>query len=114
MREGHQPLDRDPGRRWCACRRIGGAGRGAQAHAEAVRGAMPGSRLGAGRRPGFLAGGFALLIVLLASLAQPPRAFAHAALVGSQPPDGVTLADSPATLKLTFNEPVSPLVVRLL
>ena len=75
---------------------------------------MPGSRAGAARRPGLLAGGFALLVVVLAGLAQPPPAFAHAALVGSQPPDGATLADPPATLKLTFNEPVSPLVVRLI
>jgi len=75
---------------------------------------MPGSRAGAARRPGLLAGGFALLVVVLAGLAQPSPAFAHAALVGSQPPDGATLADPPATLKLTFNEPVSPLVVRLI
>jgi copper transport protein len=33
--------------------------------------------------------------------------------VGSEPPDGATLTDPPAALKLNFNEPVSPLVVRL-
>src|SRR5258708_29511362 len=68
-------------------------------------GGMPGSRL---------AFGWALLAVLLASLAPPPRAFAHASVLGSGPGDGVTVADSPAVLKLTFNEPVSPLVVRLI
>jgi copper transport protein len=54
------------------------------------------------------------LAVLLACLAQPLPAFAHASLVGSEPPDGVTIADAPATLRLSFNEPVSPLLVRLI
>jgi copper transport protein len=62
--------------------------------------------------PGSLVCG--LLLVLLASLAQAPAAWAHASLLASDPPDGVTLADPPANLKLTFNEPVSPLVVRLI
>ncbi|HEY6256462.1 MAG TPA: copper resistance protein CopC [Xanthobacteraceae bacterium] len=53
------------------------------------------------------------LSVLLASLAPAPPALAHAALLGSEPADGVTVAQPPATLKLTFNEPVSPLIVRL-
>jgi copper transport protein len=56
----------------------------------------------------------ALLAVLLASAAAPVRpALAHASLLGSEPADGVTVAQAPATLKLTFNEPVSPLIVRL-
>jgi copper transport protein len=76
---------------------------------------MLGSPAGGRRRPGgLLAGGFGLLAVLLAGLAQPPPAWGHAALVGSEPPDGATLADAPAALKLNFNEPVSPLVVRLI
>jgi copper transport protein len=76
---------------------------------------MPGSRTGAARRSvGLRPCGFGLLAVLLAGLAQPPPAFAHASLVGSEPPDGATLTDPPATLKLIFNEPVSPLVVRLM
>jgi copper transport protein len=58
--------------------------------------------------------GFALLAVVLAGLAQPPPALAHASLVGSEPAEGATLADSPAILRLSFNEPVSPLVVRLI
>jgi copper transport protein len=76
---------------------------------------MPGSPARAGRRPGgLLACGFGLLAVLLAGLARPPPAWGHAALVGSEPPDGATLANPPAALKLNFNEPVSPLVLRLI
>jgi copper transport protein len=75
---------------------------------------MLGSPARAGRRPGgLLACGFGLLTVLLAGLVQPPPAWGHAALIGSEPPDGATLTDPPAALKLNFNEPVSPLVVRL-
>ncbi len=70
---------------------------------------------GAGRaRWGLRARAVGALAALLACLAQPQPAFAHASLVGSEPPDGVTLADAPATLRLSFNEPVSPLVVRLI
>jgi copper transport protein len=80
-----------------------------------VRGGLPGSRTGVARRSsGLLACGFGLLVVLVACLAQPPPARAHASLVGSEPPDGATLADPPASLRLSFNEPVSPLVVRLI
>jgi copper transport protein len=50
----------------------------------------------------------------MTSLAAPPPAFAHASLVGSDPPDGVVLADAPKVLRLDFNEPVSPLVLRLI
>jgi copper transport protein len=39
--------------------------------------------------------------------------FAHAALVGSDPADRAVLASSPARFVLTFDEPVSPLVIRL-
>jgi copper transport protein len=74
---------------------------------------MPGSLAGGGRRPTcWLVCG--LLLALFASLAQAPAAWAHASLLASDPPDGVTLADPPAHLKLTFNEPVSPLVLRLI
>jgi copper transport protein len=56
-----------------------------------------------------------LLAVLLATMAAPARpALAHASLLGSEPADGVTVAQPPARLKLTFNEPVSPLIVRLI
>jgi copper transport protein len=58
--------------------------------------------------------GFGLLAFLLTSLVQAPSASAHASLVGSEPADGAVLADMPKTLRLTFNEPVSPQVVRLI
>jgi copper transport protein len=51
------------------------------------------------------------LVVLLALTA---CAFAHASLVKAEPPDGAVVREAPAALTLTFNEPVSPLVVRLL
>ncbi len=43
-----------------------------------------------------------------------PAAWAHAALVTVEPPDGAILAQAPAVLKLTFNEPVAPLVMQLI
>src|SRR5580692_7150300 len=111
MREGHQPLNRDSvGRR--RARRGGGAGRRAQAHAEAVSAAMAGAPARA--PPWVLAWALAALVALLAGLTQPSAAFGHAALVGSQPADGATLDQAPAMLRLNFNEPVSPLVVRLI
>src|SRR4051812_13207750 len=42
------------------------------------------------------------------------RAEAHAALVASDPPDGAVLPQAPKELKLQFEEPVSPLVLRLI
>jgi len=42
----------------------------------------------------------------LVSLVTP--AFAHAELISSTPAKGASLADPPAQLQLTFNEPVSP------
>jgi copper transport protein len=63
--------------------------------------------------PGVLVCGLALLVAL-ASLAMPAAAWAHASLVGSQPAEGATLAQAPASLRLDFNEPVSPLIVRLI
>ena len=71
------------------------------------------TRAGALRPWRALAGGI-LLVVLLASLMQAVPAWAHASLLGSEPPDGAVLADPPATLRLTFNEPVTPLVMRLI
>jgi copper transport protein len=41
-------------------------------------------------------------------------AFAHASLLKAEPADGAVLPAAPAVLTLTFNEPVSPLVFRLL
>ena len=41
-------------------------------------------------------------------------AFAHAVLLETNPADGQVLASAPARATLTFNEPVTPVVVRLL
>ncbi|HEX5779539.1 MAG TPA: copper resistance protein CopC [Xanthobacteraceae bacterium] len=54
-----------------------------------------------------------LLAVLLAAFASS-GAMAHAVLVASEPADGAILAAPPARLTLTFNEPVAPLVLRLI
>lgn len=53
------------------------------------------------------------LVALLTALAQAGAAFAHASLVRAEPADGVLLAEPPVALRLTFNEPVTPLVMRL-
>ena len=52
-------------------------------------------------------------LMAMAVLAMPGRAFAHAALVATDPADGVVLTQSPARFSLTFSEPVSPLVLTL-
>src|SRR5919198_236497 len=49
-----------------------------------------------------LLGGALLWLVLL-----PHPAAAHAVLVGSDPPDGVTLASAPAAVQLRFSEDIS-------
>jgi copper transport protein len=64
-----------------------------------------------GRR---IRGIFALFLGLLASAAYPSKAEAHASLIGSEPADRVVVAQSPAIIELTFNEPVSPLALRLI
>jgi copper transport protein len=56
----------------------------------------------------------ACLVALIVSLAPAPPAFAHASLVRSEPADGAVVAQPPASLKLTFNEPVSALVMRII
>jgi copper transport protein len=55
-----------------------------------------------------------VLIALLLVLAQTSAALGHASLLRADPANGAMLAQSPATLRLTFNEPVSPLVFRLI
>jgi copper transport protein len=56
----------------------------------------------------------AFLIVLMAALASASTAIAHASLVRAEPADGALVAEAPAVLRLTFNEPVTPLVMRLI
>ena len=64
-------------------------------------------------RIGRLVSGLLAALVLVAMLAQPGRAFAHAALIATDPADGAVLAQSPKQFSLTFSEPVSPLVLTL-
>ncbi|MBN8961957.1 MAG: CopD family protein [Rhizobiales bacterium] len=54
---------------------------------------------------------WAVLMLLTALI--PSAAFAHASLIGSDPPDGALVMHAPATVTLTFNEPVSPLTIRM-
>jgi copper transport protein len=56
----------------------------------------------------------AFVLALLLALAHGTDAFAHASLVKAEPADGAVLPAAPAVLTLTFNEPVSPLVFRLI
>src|SRR5262249_25771679 len=57
--------------------------------------------------------GIGFVLVLLAALAPAAEAFAHASLIRSETTDRGVVAQAPSILVLTFNEPVSPLVVRL-
>jgi copper transport protein len=52
-------------------------------------------------------------LLLTASLLCGADAAAHAELVGSTPEDGAHLARAPSTVELRFNEPVTPLALRL-
>ncbi|MER9563759.1 MULTISPECIES: copper resistance CopC/CopD family protein [unclassified Mesorhizobium] len=67
----------------------------------------------AGNYTGRLAVGLLAAIMLLAAIAAPNPAFAHAALIKAEPADAAVLAQSPSQLSLTFTEPVSPLVLTL-
>lgn len=53
----------------------------------------------------------ALFVAMMTACAG--QALAHAALVRAEPADGAVLARAPAQFRLTFNEPVSPLLLRL-
>lgn len=54
-----------------------------------------------------------LAVAVAVSLAACGAAAAHAALIGSEPADGAVMAVPPTALRLLFNEPASPLVLRL-
>ena len=54
---------------------------------------------------------FVLIAVGCAVLAGP--CFAHATLIGSDPAEGSIVATTPGKVRLSFNEPVTPLVLRL-
>jgi copper transport protein len=51
--------------------------------------------------------------VLLAAVVQAGAALAHASLIRSEPADRAVIAQPPSMLRLIFNEPVSPLILRL-
>jgi copper transport protein len=56
-----------------------------------------------------------VLLLMAACLALGLReAKAHAALIGADPSDGTIVAQAPARIVLHFNEPVAPLVLRLI
>ncbi|EKU31636.1 MULTISPECIES: copper resistance CopC/CopD family protein [Alcaligenes] len=57
-----------------------------------------------------------LLVLLLALplLAWAPVLYAHASLVASKPDSGTVLAQAPSTASLSFNETVSPLLMKLI
>jgi copper transport protein len=55
-----------------------------------------------------------LVAALLAAFAPAWPACAHASLVKAVPADGAVVPLAPPTLTLTFNEPVSPLAIRLI
>ncbi|MGX9143318.1 copper resistance CopC/CopD family protein [Mesorhizobium sp. 128a] len=57
--------------------------------------------------------GLLVAILLLAVLATPNQALAHAALIKAEPADGAVLEQAPTQFSLTFSEPVSPLVLTL-
>ena len=52
----------------------------------------------------------ALLLVVCGS----DSAFAHASLVATEPRDGSMVAQAPKTVRLRFNEPVTPAVIRVI
>ena len=53
------------------------------------------------------------LLALLLALALPGRAWAHAALLGSEPADGASLGGQPTAVVLRFDEVVTPIALRL-
>ncbi|MER8479778.1 copper resistance CopC/CopD family protein [Mesorhizobium sp. M1163] len=67
----------------------------------------------AGNYSGRLVAGLLAAVLLLAVIAAPNPASAHAALLKAEPADGAVLAQSPSQMSLTFSEPVSPLVLTL-
>lgn len=54
------------------------------------------------------------ILLLLTTFALPSGALAHAQLRASEPTEGSLVDTSPARIVLTFNEPVSPVVLRLI
>ncbi|HEV7259174.1 MAG TPA: CopD family protein [Bosea sp. (in: a-proteobacteria)] len=55
-----------------------------------------------------------LLWAAVATIGIAGQAFAHAALTAASPADGAVVASAPARITLSFSEPVSPLVLKLI
>jgi copper transport protein len=55
-----------------------------------------------------------IMVLTVLALAPPAPVRAHASLIESLPADGQVVAQTPALVRLRFNEPVSPLVIRLI
>lgn len=55
-----------------------------------------------------------LLCSMFVAIAAAGQAFAHAALIAASPADGAVVATTPARMMLSFSEPVSPLVLKLI
>jgi copper transport protein len=53
-------------------------------------------------------------LLLLLTLLAPQAASAHASLIQAEPTENAVLAAAPSGFRLSFNEPVSPLVLRLI
>ncbi|MGO3133372.1 MAG: copper resistance CopC/CopD family protein [Alcaligenes sp.] len=67
-------------------------------------------------RRAFVYTGLPRLIILLMAftvLVWTPRLYAHASLIASTPNSGAVLQDAPHTVTLSFNESISPLVLKL-
>jgi copper transport protein len=56
----------------------------------------------------------AAIALLMLALLPAPSAFAHAVLIGTEPSPDAVLDRPPPRIVLTFNEPVSPVVLRVL
>src|ERR1700761_893080 len=54
------------------------------------------------------------LVILLSVFCFTSDAFAHASLVSTEPSDGSMMSQAPKTVRLRFNEPVRPAVVKLI
>ncbi|NYT35357.1 copper resistance protein CopC [Allopusillimonas soli] len=66
------------------------------------------------RRARAWASGLLALMLCLAGLLVSPRTWAHASLVEVEPANGALLAAAPAKMTFSFNEAVSPTVLKLL
>lgn len=55
-----------------------------------------------------------LLASMLVAISTAGQAFAHAALTAASPGDGAVMATAPSRMTLSFSEPVSPLVLKLI